>query len=172
MCTILLCVYIHVKILMKPNQMSYRRVQSLLEKEMNLQRVAQGPHFLQKIPHLVRVSTCSLRRLFEPQYNIFFSLFTHFSLSLYCSCSLWACFERFHMILSLAAFFFPFLFLHWIKYHHLTYQCFLTGAISRKRQEKLSKVHKETQYKEIVCTGNYWSGMLTASSNFGKLLYI
>jgi hypothetical protein len=48
----------------------------------------------------------------------------------------------------------------------------LTGAISRKHQEKLSRVHKETQYKEIVCTGNYWSGMLTASSNFGKLLDI
>uniref|UniRef100_A0A3N7E990 Uncharacterized protein n=1 Tax=Populus trichocarpa TaxID=3694 RepID=A0A3N7E990_POPTR len=46
MCTIL-CVYIQVKILMKPNQMSYRRVQSLLEKKMNLQSVAQGPHFLQ-----------------------------------------------------------------------------------------------------------------------------
>jgi hypothetical protein len=28
------------------------------------------------------------------------------------------------------------------------------------------------KFLEIVCTGNYWSGMLTASSNFGKLLYI
>ena len=111
--------------------------------------------------------------MFELQYNNFFSLRT----------SLFPCIVHVHyghifalkvshdlIIGGIVFFFFPLSSLNKISSSNLS--MFLDRCHFQKTSREASKVHKETQYKEIVCTVNNWSGMLTASSNFGKLLYI